>query len=301
MHAALRERVRVRLKEDGFFGTQRFIDEFKGGSGQVGYIPHLKKMIAYVNRDIERMHVVTVRANETISKGGPRNGEEEDKNGGMGWTVFHWWEATHFRDRVVVQTFRGPTGDSSLAARNDVERQAYESRSVGIAQDRDLFGVVDMEETAQTWENAFTSTRRQALVNQVLNRPMMAIDSDPRGLIVDGQILPDSLDSRTLLFEVLTSREFRNRVQKSWLALTERSDDRLVQYAYQRLFNRDTTYDESQVIQHIASTFGYAASIAALLHSEEYEERYGQGFPTACAGQQPLISALNQADEEEES
>ncbi len=43
----------------------------------------------------------------------------------------------------------------------------------------------------------------------------------------------------------------------------------------------------------IASNYGYAAFIATLLYSKEYEERYGHGLP---AGGQPITDALKFAE-----
>src|SRR5205807_12024 len=156
-----------------------------------------------------------------------------------------------------------------FATRARVEQQANALRSAGIAADRQQSGVIDMEKAAAAWEQAFTIPQRMAMVSQVLNRHTMAIDFNPDGLMVDGRILPVSLEVTTLM-ELLVSREFRNRVQKAWDGFMNRSDDRLVQFAHRRLFNRDTTSDEIALLHGIASHYGYAAFIAALFYSKEY-------------------------------
>src|SRR5512132_1605467 len=134
---------------------------------------------------------------------------------------------------------------------------------------------------------------RVALVSQVLNRPIMAIDSNPDGVMVDGRILPISHDLRATLMELLCSREFRNRVQRAWDAFVNRGDDRLAQFAYRRLFDHDATPDEIALLRGIASNYGYSAFIAALLRCNEYEERHGSGIPSIG---QPIIDALQFAE-----
>jgi hypothetical protein len=121
----------------------------------------------------------------------------------------------------------------------------------------------------------------------------MAIDANPDGLMVDGRMLPVGLDLRTTLLELLSSREFRHRIHKAWDAFLQRGDDRLVQFAYRRLFHRDATGDERALLQGIASHCGYAAFMAVLLHCTEYEERYGRGLP---AGGAPLLKAIASAE-----
>jgi len=188
-----------------------------------------------------------------------------------------------------VQIFLGAWGDDSEATQASVTQQANDSRARGIQRDRQDFGVVDMENTVRAWREAFHGALRAALVREVLNRPAMAIDFNPDGLMVDGRILPIGLDLRTTLLELLSSREFRNRIQKAWDAFIQRRDDRLVQFAHRRLFNRDATGDEMALLHGIASNCGYAAFMAVLLHCTEYEERYGRGLPKAG---QPIIDAL---------
>jgi hypothetical protein len=264
-----------------YFGVPQFQEEFER------YIAKLKNWIAEVNGFINSIHTVDVRVYVTHGQGPT----------GLVVTP-HYWEGKHFRAGVVVGRFQGPEGDFSAAAREKVTLQVNGSRSTGIAADREQFGVVAMEETAQAWEDAFSAALRQALSDEVLNRPRMAIDSDREGLMVDGRILPTSVEPRALLFEVLISREFRRRVEKSWPVLIEGGDDRLAQYAFQRLFSRDVTEEEIQLIRDIAAKYSYAACIAMLLHSEEYEERYGKGLPGAPAGQQPIFPALSSSDGE---
>jgi hypothetical protein len=264
-----------------YFGVPQFQEEFER------YIAKLKNWIAEVNGFINSIHTVDVRVYVTHGQGPT----------GLVVTP-HYWEGKHFRAGVVVGRFQGLEGDFSAAAREKVTLQVNGSRSTGIAADRQQFGVVAMEETAQAWEDAFSAALRQALSDEVLNRPRMAIDSDREGLMVDGRILPTSVEPRALLFEVLISREFRRRVEKSWPVLIEGGDDRLAQYAFQRLFSRDVTEEEIQLIRDIAAKYSYAACIAMLLHSEEYEERYGKGLPGAPAGQQPIFPALSSSDGE---
>jgi hypothetical protein len=201
--------------------------------------------------------------------------------------------ATHFRNGVVVDTFMGAWGDDSDETAARVEQQAHAARARGIEQDRRDFGVVDMENTVKAWRDAFHGALRAALVREVLNRPAMAIDFNPDGLMVDGRMLPVGLDLRTTLLELLSSREFRHRIHKAWDAFMQRGDDRLVQFAHRRLFHRDATGDEMALLHGIASHCGYAAFMAVLLHCTEYEERYGRGLP---AGGAPLLKAMESAE-----
>jgi Phycobilisome Linker polypeptide len=79
--------------------------------------------------------------------------------------------------------------------------------------------------------------------------------------------------------EVLVSREFQRRVENAWTAFVDRGDDRLVQFAHQRLFGRDASSDEVELLKEVADKYGYRGFVAALLHGSEYEERYGHGLP----------------------
>jgi hypothetical protein len=148
-----------------------------------------------------------------------------------------------------------------------------------------------MENTLTAWEESFQGSLRRALVSQVLNRRSMAIDSNPHGLMVDGRILSANLDMRTMLVELLTSREFRRRIDRSWDSFVERSNDQLVQFAHRRLFDRDATSEEVAVLHGVASKFGYTAFIAALLYNDAYEQRHGRGLPAAAEGR-PITDRL---------
>jgi hypothetical protein len=264
--------IRLAVVKDfdpNYFCKKNFQQEFQD------HIGHLRIWIAQINDLIVQSNTVDVQLDDLVD---PKRPEVR----------IVIWVATYFHNGVFVSEFRGPERDATLATRARVEQQANALRSAGIADDRQQSGVIDMEKAAAAWEQAFTIPQRMAMVSQVLNRHTMAIDFNPDGLMVDGRILPVSLDVTTLM-ELLVSREFRNRVQKAWDGFMNRSDDRLVQFAHRRLFNRDTTSDEIALLHGIASRYGYAAFIAALLYSKEYEEQYGRGFPV---GEQPITDAL---------
>jgi hypothetical protein len=266
--------IRLAVLKDfnpNYFCVEQFQNEFRR------YQRRLAGWIAQFNDLIARSHIV----------GSGLTAERFDKDG-----VFEdvpYWLAWHTRSGTVVATFKGPFRDVSEAARRRVERQANVSRDAGIQVDRRDLGVVDMENTLAAWEEAFQGSLRRALVSQVLNRRSMAIDSNPHGLMVDGRILPANLDMRTTLVELLTSREFRRRMDRSWDAFVERGNDQLVQFAHRRLFDRDATDDEVALLRGIASKFGYASLMAALAYNTEYEERYGRGLPV---GRSPVADAF---------
>ena len=238
-----------------------------------GYINKANGWIQPINDAITASHTVRV---ELERRGGTVNPQSR-------------WVATHFRNRVAVDSFVGAWDDTSEETRASVEQQANASRARGIQKDRQDFGVVDMENTVAAWREAFHGALRVALVREVLNRPTMAIDFNPDGLMVDGRILPAGLDQRATLLELLSSREFRNRIQKTWDTFMNHDDDRLVQFAYRRLFNRDANSKEINLLRGIASHYGYGAFIAALLYCKEYEERYGRGLP---AGGEPILKVI---------
>src|SRR5450755_3539990 len=264
--------------DPNYFCRQNFQLEFQGdGTAGIsqGHIGHLRFWIAQINDLIVQSNTVDIQLDELVD---PKRPEVRIVQ----------WVATYSDKGVIVDQFFGRKNDSSERTRASLEHQANASRSAGITADQQQAGVFDMEKAAAAWEQAFTNPRRMAMVSQVLNRPMMAIDFNPNGLLVDGRILPVSLDVTTLM-ELLISREFRNRVQKAWDGFINRSDDRLVPFAHRRLFNRDTTSDEIALLHRIAKHYGYTAFIAALLYSKEYEERYGRGFPV---GEQPITDTL---------
>jgi hypothetical protein len=239
------------------------------------YIDHLNGWITQLNDLITRLHSVVVeRVSEVI--------DDED---GRPRVVLRYWMAQHIRDGVVVRTFIGDVGDLSSATRSRVERQARDSRTTGVAADRQSLGVVSMEGVAQVWAQSLGIGLRLALVTQVLNRPVRAIDFNSDGLMVDGRIIPTDLDLRTTLIEVLTSTEFRGRFKRTWEAFLERGNSEFVQLAHRRLFQRDATDEESELLRDIARRYGYGAFVAALLYSDEYEQRFGRGLP---GGDRPL-------------
>jgi hypothetical protein len=241
------------------------------------YITRLEGVIAYINNAITALHRVTVVTE--------RRGSGERRQ----FRVV----ARYLRNGVVVLPEFATDWDDIIPPAETVERRANESRARGISADRQELGVVDMENTVTSYRRAFGLSLRAALISQVLNRPMMPIDFHPDGFMVDGRILPIDRDLRATLMELLCSQDFRNRVQRAWDAFVNRGDDRLAQFAYHRLFAHDATPDEIALMRGIASKYGYAAFIAALLHCNEYEERHGRGVPSIG---QPIIAALQFAE-----
>jgi len=166
-----------------------FVDEYQQ------YIDRANYWIQQINDSITASHTVTVR----------------QLFRGTGDTRQSRWVATHFRNRVVVQIFSGAWGDDSEATQASVTQQANDSRARGIQRDRQDFGVVDMENTVSAWREAFHGALRAALVREVLNRPAMAIDFNPDGLMVDGRILPVGSDLRATLLERTSDSLPKNR------------------------------------------------------------------------------------------
>jgi hypothetical protein len=264
--------IRLALVKDFdqfFFCQQTFRDEFQR------YRDRLSGWIAFENDLISRSHTVSI---ELV--------RERDSDG----AAVSRWQATHFRNGVDVEVFDGPKNDTSLAAREAVERQANTARQAGIEADRQQSGVVDMEKTLAAWDDAFKHQLRQAMVSQVLGRPIRAIDASPQGLMVDGRMLATPLDQRATLVELLTSREFQRRTEKWWNAFVAGEDDRLVQVAYRRLFDRDATEQDVAFLRDVASRHGFPSLVATLFYSREYTERYGNGLPPGGA---PIIDELN--------
>lgn len=243
-----------------YYCENRFQDEYRG------YINKANGWIQQIENSITAMHTVRVVQE---SRGRPDNLPQDR------------WVATHLRNAVIVASFFGAWGDDSDATRERVTQQANASLTRGIQQDRQDSGVVDMESTVMAWRQAFQGALRSALVREVLNRPAMAIDVSPDGLMVDGRALPAGIDQRTMLVEFLSSREFRNRIEKTWRAFVDQNDDRLVQFAHRRLFGRDASTEDVALLRGIAIKYGYGAFIAALMCSREYEEKYGRGLPNA--------------------
>jgi hypothetical protein len=193
------------------------------------------------------------------------------------------------RDGLSVISFDGSPQDLSEAARTAVERKANASRDAGIEADRRELGVVAMEQTLAAWEDAFEHQLRLSLVSQVLSRPVRAIDANRQGLMVDGRLLAGRLDQRSMLLEVLASREFQRRVQRSWDAFVAGGDARLAHVAHRRLFGSDATEENVALLRDIASGLGFAAFVAALLYSDEYTTRYGNGLPGGGAAVIPEL------------
>lgn len=247
--------------DPNFFCVRRYQEEFEKYRGR------LAGWTRQWNELVERSHtaVVVLTARRFEEPGEP----PVDVPFWLGW---------HARGSTVVATFRGPLRALDETTRLRVLAQADASRRAGIEQDRREFGVVAAEDTVAAWEKAFSGNLRSALVTGLLNRP--APEADPDALRVDGQLLLADPTLRSTLLDLLTSREFQGRLQASWAALLERGDDRLVQLAYHRLFERDATGTEVDLLRGVASTFGYGAFTTMLLTSTEYEERYGNGLPT---------------------
>lgn len=270
---------------------EQFREEFDG------YISQLEDWIEELNRRIAAAHTVAVdKVVEQVESPGPGPGgsgpgpPKVDKTVG----VVRFWVATHRRDGVEVDTFVGPIDDVSQAAREQVARQARASRQAGIEVDREELGVVAMEDTAAAWSAPFDEDLRVALARQVLNRPVAAIERDPRGLMVDGTIQPVGPDLRASLQRLLASREFRGRIRRSWQAFVDGEDDRFVQFAYRRLFDRAATDEETGTLREVATRFGYEALIAVLLNSDAYDERFARGLP---GGGTPVAEALRTTDQ----
>jgi len=267
--------IRLAIMKDfdpNYFCRQDFRDEFQR------YFQRLGGWIRELNELISRTHTVRL---EEVSIVNPENE-----------VVPQFWRATHYRNGVKVASFNGRRGDLGDETADRVLAQAEASRQAGIEADRRQFGVVEMEKTLGVWQQAFRNTLRAALVAQVLNRHAVATDFYPDGIMVDGRILTADLDLRTTLMELLVSREFQVRVEKTWNAFVRHGDNRFVQFVYRRLFDRDATDEQVLLLRGISTNYGYAAFIAALVRSRDYEERYGNGLPTAG---EPVIRALQAA------
>jgi hypothetical protein len=268
------------LKEfdPNYFCVEQFVEEFQR------YGERLEGWIDELNRLIARSHTVSVVELIVITPGGTE--------------ITQGLEGRHLRNGIVVRSRRGPRGDTSEATFNRLLEEMNRSRASGISADRRQFGVVEMEATAKAWQQAFDANRRAALVSQVLSRPAMAIDANPGGLMVDGRLLPDGMDLRSTLYELLTSREFRRRLEHDWKRFVDGADDRLAEFALRRLCARDANQDEVALLRRIAATYGYGAFLAVLLHSREYEERYGRGLPPGGTPVLQAIERLGPATEE---
>ncbi len=227
-----------------------------------GYIEHLEEWISQINQLIYNSHTVEVKLIKHYEY-------EFDPP-----LVLQYWMAQHLRNGSLVNSFCGPPDDTSQAARDVAEQKAEESRRAGIETDRDEFGVVHMENTVAAWKDAFEMNLRLAVVRQLLNRAPMAIDHNPDGLMLDGRILRGSLSMRKTLMEVLLSREFRRLVN----AFLEQDGD-LARLVVQRLFQRDPKPDEISLLKEITGEYGHGGFISALVYSNEYQEKYGDGIP----------------------
>lgn len=211
---------------------------------------------------------------------------------------YYRWVAHYLAWGTYKRSEFGPRGDRSDQARSQVLASVNASMRRGIAADRRRLSVTAMEETAAAWQRAFANGFRQSLVSELLNRPAAAGDFIGDQLLVDGRLIqanvdgaPD-LDVRRLLLELLGSPEFRARIERSWTSFINREDDRLVQVAYRRLFEREPTDEETDLLRQVASRYGYRSYIAALLHSDEYERRYGHHAPTQADSAAPAERIL---------
>ena len=260
------------LKEfdPNYFCVQQFVEEFQR------YGERLKGWIDELNRLIASSHRAGVVELIVITPGGLE--------------IVQGLEGRHLRNGIVVHSRRGPRGDTSDATFNRLLAEMNRFRDQGISADRRQFGVVDMEATARAWQQAFDTNRRAALVGQILGRSALAIDANPAGLMVDGRLLPDDMDLRSTLYELLTSREFQRKLDSGWRQYLASEDDGVVQLALRRLLGRDANRDEPALLRQIAVTYGYRAFIAVLLHSAEYDERYGRGLPP---GGTPVVEELS--------
>jgi hypothetical protein len=265
----------IRDFDPSYFCRQPFQEEFQR------YRARLQGWSEDLNSRITQLHTVSVE----LIRSDINEGTQQHP------VVTKFWAATHFRNGVPVASFEGPEDDLSGTARQHVEQQANASRLAGIEADRRQFGAIDIEKTMAAWSQAFELNLRLALLSQVLNRTAMAVDFNPRGVMVDGRILSSShsQDPRSFLLEVLRSREFRGRVQRSLDAFMNGDDNRLVAFAYRRLFDRDVTEDEAALLKSIVTHLGFAGFLASLLYSEEYEKRHGRGLP---AGEQSIADEL---------
>lgn len=260
---------------DNYICEEQFRDEFRG------YITQLQRWIDDLNARITGMHTVQVEVViERIESpaGGPPP-EPATRAGGGTVGFLRYVTATHRRDGVVIETFVGPHDDLSQDTKDRLRRRAEASRASGIDQDRTEFGVVAMEDTVAAWSEPFGSGTQAALARQVLNRRAAGLERGPDGLMVDGARVPVGRDLRATLEELVTSREFRRRIEKSWAAFVGDGDDRVVHFAHRRLFDRDATDDEIRLLRDVATHYGYSAFVASLLHSDEYERRFARGLP----------------------
>jgi hypothetical protein len=228
-----------------------------------GYIAKMNGWCRQIDETIVGQHTVKVRLRTLSTRPEPRV----------------CWEATHSRGGEVVATFTGEVDDVSPATRDRIEGRAKTSRARAIAAERRDSALPEMERPAQAWAECFRRDSGEALARDVLNRAAAPGTSD---VALHGATLARA-DDRSRLLETLASDAFRLRIRRSWDALVQRGDDRLVQFAHRRLFDRDATSDETVLLRGIAARYGFAAFMATLLRSEEYEARYGGGFPAAGA------------------
>ncbi len=268
------------LKEfdPNYFCVQQFVEEFQRyGRRLTGWIDEL-------NRLISRSHTAGVVELIVITPGGTE--------------IVQGLEGRHLRNGIVVHSRRGPRGDTSEATFNRLLAEMNRFRDVGISADRRQFGVVDMEATAKAWQQAFDLNRRAALLSQVLGRPEMAIDANPAGLMVDGRLIPDGVDLRSTLYELLSSREFQRNLEAGWRRFVGGDDDGLAELAVRRLLGRNANRDELALLRRVAEAYGYRAFVAVLLHSGEYEDRYGRGLPTGGTPIHEELRRLGAAEEQ---
>lgn len=246
----------VKDKEPCYWGVEPFKSEM------LRYLNKLDAWVGFLNDEISRAHTVTV----SPSSHGGRPPERV-------------WRGVHSRSGVVVATFESEFFNEK--AKEDVRREANASRARGIAADRQRLGVVHMEQTAATLRKPFTSTqRRQTMARQLVPSRQAALAFDPEVSVMDDQVVNGYDDDvRTELLSVLCSPVFRDRVNRSFRAFCDGDDDRLVNLAHRRLFQRDATDEECGVLRAVAASYGYPAFVAALLYSDEYGARHGGSLP----------------------
>lgn len=83
------------------------------------------------------------------------------------------------------------------------------------------------------------------------------------------------LPLRDLLVKVLHSAEFQQRQQRS----LQSSNGRLVNFWFDKAFQREPSSEEAQMLAGVIKLFGPKAFFSCLAYSREYEERWGAGLP----------------------
>lgn len=265
----------VKDKEQCYWGVEPYKSEM------LRYLRKLDAWIGSLNNEVNACHTVTVTASSHGGKPPER-----------------FWRAVHRRNGVVVATFESDF--FSEEEKKAVTREANASRARGVASDRQRLGVVHMERTAATLRKPFTSTqRRQTMARQLAPAGQTVHSFDPDVVVIDDQVVggyeagPDD-DLRSEMLAVLCSPAFRGRLQRSFRAFCDGDDDRLVNLAHRRLFQRDATYEEASALRAVAASYGYPAFVAALVYSDEYASRHGGSLPGHA--REPLMAHLDQPE-----